>query len=126
MCSIFGYIAGRISYTKKCQEKMLALPNSRFAEMLRRNMQRRQGNNWDLSQHDAGAATALSLAPFQGATDGYTNEYNQVNIFSISMLRIGFLHTIQMNIPAEFIEFGYRPTALFGIGGIHTNDGRFK
>lgn len=79
--SLFGYIAGRLSYTKKCQEKMMALPNSRFAEMLR---QKKQGKNWELGSHDAGAATALSLAPFQGATDSYSDEFNKVILYFFS------------------------------------------
>lgn len=66
---------------------MMALPNSRFAEMLRRNQQRRQGRNWDLGSQDAGAATALSLAPFQGATDSYSDDYNQVNLLTFLVLK---------------------------------------
>lgn len=79
--SIFGYIAGRLSYTKVCQEKMMALPNSRFAEMLRRNLHRRGNNsNWDMGTQEAGAATALSLAPFKSTVDSYSDDFNQVII----------------------------------------------
>lgn len=62
---------------------MMALPNSRFAEMLRRNLNRKSGSsNWDLGSPEAGAA--LSLAPFQAATDSiFSDQYNQVN-FPIS------------------------------------------
>ncbi|XP_055320092.1 OCIA domain-containing protein 1 [Sitodiplosis mosellana] len=80
----FGYIAGRISYMKKCQEKMMAIPNSRFAEMLRR---RKGGSNWDLGPQDAGVATALSLAPFQSATDSYSDEYGQPNSLNLDTSR---------------------------------------
>lgn len=57
----------------------MALPNSRFAEMLRRNLNRKSGgSNWDLGNQEAGAAM-LALAPFQAATDSiYTDEYSQV------------------------------------------------
>lgn len=72
-----GYIAGRMSYMKKCEEKMLALPNSRFAELLRQR--KAGGGNWNLGRQDAGVATALSLAPFQSTTETYSDEYNQVN-----------------------------------------------
>lgn len=72
----FGYIAGRVSYMKKCQEKLMALPNSRFAEMVRR---RKGGKNWDLGSQDV----ALSLAPFQSTTDSYSDEYSQVIVFII-------------------------------------------
>lgn len=85
--SIFGYIAGRVSYTKKCQEKMMGLPNSRFAEMLRRNAHRRGNNssNWEMGTQEAGAATALSLAPFKSTVDSYSDEFSQVIILSISI-----------------------------------------
>lgn len=65
-----------MSYMKKCEEKMLALPNSRFAEMLRQR--KAGGGNWNLGTQDAGVATALSLAPFQSTTESYSDEYNQV------------------------------------------------
>lgn len=51
----------------------MALPNSRLAEIMRR---RKGGSNWDLGSQEAGLA--LSLAPFQSATDSYSDEYNQV------------------------------------------------
>lgn len=66
----------------------MALPNSRFAEMLRRR--RQQGRNWDMGTQDAGAATALSLAPFQATTDSYTDEYNKVNFLRLSLLFLNF------------------------------------
>lgn len=57
----------------------MALPNSRFGEMLRRNLQRKSGNWSDVgSLNDAGAATALSLAPFQASVDSYSDEFSQV------------------------------------------------
>lgn len=60
---------------------MMALPNSQFAEMLRRNMQRRcaSNSNWGMGTQEAGAATALSLAPFKSTVDSYSDEFNQVN-----------------------------------------------
>lgn len=114
--SIFGYIAGRISYTNKCQEKLMALPNSRFAEMLRRR--RQQGRNWDMGTQDAGAATALSLAPFQATTDSYTDEYNKVNFLRVFFVVFIFLHRFSCTklITAKFIKFGHKPTTLFDIG----------
>lgn len=72
----------------------MALPNSRFAEMLRRR--RQQGRNWDMGTQDAGAATALSLAPFQATTDSYTDEYNKVNFLRLSLLFLNFF--IDINI----------------------------
>lgn len=63
---------------------MMALPNSRFAEMLRRNLQRRGSNsNWDMGTQEAGAATALSLAPFKSTVDSYSDDFSQVMILSI-------------------------------------------
>lgn len=82
--TFIGYIAGRLSYTRRCQEKMMALPNSRFGEMLRRNLQRKSGSNWsDVGTHEAGAATALSLAPFQASVSSYSDEFHQVIYKSI-------------------------------------------
>lgn len=57
---------------------MMALPNSRFAEMLRNNKNRKGGKNWNLGTQEAGAATAMSLAPFQSTTTTYSDEYNKV------------------------------------------------
>lgn len=59
----------------------MALPNSRFAEMLRRNLHRRgnSGSNWDMGTQEAGAATALSLAPFKSTVDSYSDDFSQVN-----------------------------------------------
>lgn len=59
---------------------MMQLPNSKFAEMLRRNLRKKSGN-WDPSYDivpDAGVTTALSLAPFQSNTDSYSDAYSQV------------------------------------------------
>lgn len=72
--SFLGYVAGRLSYQKTCQEKMLALPNSKFAEMLRQRLNR-SDKKWNST--DAGVATAFSLAPFQSSTDAYL-DHNQV------------------------------------------------
>lgn len=90
--SFFGYIAGRLSYTKKCQEKMMALPNSQFAEMLRRNLQRRgkYDSNWDMGTQEAGVATALSLAPFKSTVDSYSDEFNQPNALNLDTNRPHF------------------------------------
>lgn len=74
--SFLGYIAGRLSYQKTCQEKMLALPNSKFAELLRQRLNR-SNKKWDST--DAGVATAFSLAPFQSNTDAYS-DHNQVRV----------------------------------------------
>lgn len=121
--SIIGYIAGRISYNKKCQEKMMALPNSRFAEMLRRNLNRKT-NQWDVGRQEAGAATALSLAPFQSATSSNSDHLNQVNV---AKMRYSFIKYLIASILAKFTELGHKPTTLFQPGWyIYANDGRNK
>lgn len=66
---------------------MMALPNSRFGEMLRRNLQRK-GNNWDMSSHEAGAATALSLAPFRSTSDSYSDAFQVISFRSSGYFQI--------------------------------------
>lgn len=62
----------------------MALPNSRFGEMLRKNQQRKS-NNWDMGTTDAGAATALSLAPFKASVESYSDEFSQVNFIAFEI-----------------------------------------
>lgn len=76
---------------------MMALPNSRFGEMLRKNLHRK-GNNWDVSSHEAGAATALSLAPFRSATHSDSDNF-QV-IFRLQSI-IGLGHQNKL----EFLKY---------------------
>lgn len=73
--SVLGYIIGRFSYMKTCQEKIMELPNSRLAQMLRN---RSRKYNPTLAEEsyatDAGFATALTLAPLQ--TEDYSQSLN--------------------------------------------------
>lgn len=111
---------------------MMALPNSRFAEMLRRNVQRRGNNsNWGMGTQEAGAATALSLAPFKSTVDSYSDEFSQVMIFFF-ILNLFFCtltcmceknNNLEFDRPffflkkiAQCIEFGYKSTAIFKLG----------
>lgn len=100
----------------------MALPNSRFAEMLRNNKNRRSGaGNWDLGGE---AATALSLAPFKAATDNiYSDDYSQV-ILPFCQLNFCAFLTVELTLAIEFIEFGHKPTKLLGIRRyLSSNDG---
>lgn len=64
---LVGYFLGKLSYQQKCAEKIMRLPNSKLAEMLRR---RKKGEFFESFTPDGG----LSLAPFSSATDVYTDE----------------------------------------------------
>lgn len=63
----------------------MRLPNSKFAEKLRKANRkyadRDKGSFYDSFSPapDAGVATALSLAPFQSATDKYSDVFEQVS-----------------------------------------------
>lgn len=43
---LFGFVAGRVSYMGECKKKIMALPNSRLAELLHRRDAERSGNNY--------------------------------------------------------------------------------
>lgn len=72
-CAVIGYIAGRFSYQSVCVEKLMQLPGSQFAEMLRQSKRfgcnRGSWNDAITINTDPGVATALSLAPFQSFGD---------------------------------------------------------
>ncbi|XP_031641006.1 OCIA domain-containing protein 1-like [Contarinia nasturtii] len=84
-----GYIAGRVSYLGACKEKLMALPNSKLAEMLRRNAGSGGGKNWEGGvMRDAAAATALSLAPFKSVpASGYSDDYYQSSSLNLDTSR---------------------------------------
>lgn len=65
---------------KTCQEKMMALPNSKFAEMLRRRSRKYNQHADETFSTDAGFATALTLAPLQPGLHNYSDDFNQVRI----------------------------------------------
>lgn len=71
--SVLGYIIGRFSYMKTCQERIMELPNSRLAQMLRNRSRKYNPSLTEESYAtDAGFATALTLAPLQ------TDDFSQV------------------------------------------------
>lgn len=53
----------------------MALPNSKFAEILRQK--NRKCNAWERSE----AGAAMMTAPFQSATSNYSDEFGQVSFF---------------------------------------------
>ncbi|XP_053677518.1 OCIA domain-containing protein 1 [Anopheles nili] len=59
-----GYFIGKISYQSKCAEKILQLPNSRLADLMR---QRRQGSSGmaDKFLPDQGFGASSMLTPFE-------------------------------------------------------------
>ncbi|XP_055606726.1 OCIA domain-containing protein 1 [Uranotaenia lowii] len=71
-----GYFLGKVSYQTKCAEKLMRLPNSRLAEMLR---QRRLGASGGAEKllPDQGFGTGSMLSPFgpTSPSDTYTDEH---------------------------------------------------
>lgn len=65
---IAGYFLGKLSYQSKCAEKVMRLPNSQLAEVLRR---KRKGEFFEKFTPDGG----LSLAPFSSAAEFYTDDH---------------------------------------------------
>jgi len=62
-----GYFIGKLSYQQKCAEKIMRLPNSQLAEMLKR---KNKGEFFEKFTSDGG----ISLAPFGSSTEVYTDE----------------------------------------------------
>lgn len=69
---IFGYFLGKFSYQQKCAEKLMRLPNSRLAELLK---QRKKGGIMESLTQDQGFGTGLALPQFGGSNDHYTDEF---------------------------------------------------
>lgn len=69
---IFGYFLGKFSYQRKCAEKLMRLPNSRLAELLK---QRKKGGIMESLTPDQGFGSGLALPQFGGANDHYTDEF---------------------------------------------------
>ncbi|XP_063702652.1 OCIA domain-containing protein 1 [Culicoides brevitarsis] len=70
--AFFGYIAGKISYQNECAEKLMTLPNSKLAEILR---QRKKGPFYGQISPDQGFGTGLALQPFSSyGGDSYSDE----------------------------------------------------
>lgn len=62
-----GYFLGKFSYQSKCAEKIMQLPDSRLADALRR---KKKGEFFENIRPDG----SLTMAPFSGTTDVYTDE----------------------------------------------------
>ena len=67
LACIFGYFVGKFSYQQRCAEKIMQLPDSKLAEALRR---KKKGEFFENIRPDGG----LSMAPFSGNTEVYTDE----------------------------------------------------
>lgn len=63
----FGYFVGKLSYQTKCAEKIMQIPNSKLAEMLRR---KKKGEFFESFTADNG----ISMAPFGSSTELYSDE----------------------------------------------------
>ncbi|XP_075165863.1 OCIA domain-containing protein asrij [Haematobia irritans] len=70
---IVGYFMGKFSYQQKCAEKLMALPNSRLAEILRQRQQQRGGG---FLNTDQSIGMGMALGPFTpNASDVYSDEH---------------------------------------------------
>lgn len=65
-----GYFMGKFSYQQPCAEKIMRLPNSRLAEILRA---KKKGGFIENITPDQGFGAALSLAPFSTPSDQYSD-----------------------------------------------------
>lgn len=78
--SALGYIIGKFSYMDECEERIMALPNSRLAQMLRSRSQKHNNNfysNFDeIKETNATEERVTSLAPQAPLR---FDEFNQVN-----------------------------------------------
>ncbi|KAB0792030.1 hypothetical protein PPYR_13991 [Photinus pyralis] len=70
-----GYFAGKFSYQRRCAEKLMQLPNSPIAEMLR---QRRRGHVQETVE--PGYGPAMSMGPFSGFGSSYSDLNPERNI----------------------------------------------
>lgn len=68
-----GYFLGKISYQNVCAEKIMRLPNSRLADLIR---QRRKGGSVEKFLPDQGLGAGSMLSPFGPTTpsDSYTEK----------------------------------------------------
>ncbi|XP_055702762.1 OCIA domain-containing protein 1 isoform X2 [Phlebotomus papatasi] len=74
---IVGYFFGKFSYQQKCAEKLMRLPNSKLAEILK---QRKRGGLYESLTPDQGFGTGLALPPFGNTTtDSYSDEVFRKN-----------------------------------------------
>lgn len=72
---IVGYFLGKFSYQQRCAEKIMQLPNSKLAEMLK---MRKCGGIAETFSADQGFGAALSMSPFGSATDQYSDVASKV------------------------------------------------
>ncbi|XP_065093080.1 OCIA domain-containing protein 1 [Ochlerotatus camptorhynchus] len=79
-----GYFIGKLSYQSKCAEKIMRIPNSRLADVIR---QRRQGSSAGerlLPDQGFGAGSMLSpfgpTSPSDGVTDQHFRNRDSINI----------------------------------------------
>nr|CAI5836125.1 unnamed protein product [Callosobruchus analis] len=67
-----GYFLGKMSYQKKCAERLMQLPHSQLGEILR---QRKRGNVQE--GFESGIGPSMALAPFSGMDS--TSVYSDIN-----------------------------------------------
>ncbi|XP_073847645.1 OCIA domain-containing protein 1-like [Musca autumnalis] len=73
---IVGYFLGKFSYQQRCAEKIMALPNSRLAEILRQRQSQRGGGSGFLNP-DQSIGMGMTLGQFSSpnSTDVYSDEH---------------------------------------------------
>lgn len=82
---IFGYFLGKFSYQRQCAEKLMRLPNSHLAELLK---QRKRGGIMESLTPDQGFGSGLALPQFGGSNDHYTDEFiKQDDVSSIAYFK---------------------------------------
>lgn len=98
---IVGYFIGKVSYQRKCAQKLMQLPNSKLAEVLR---QRKKGSLYDSLTPDQGLGAGLALAPFTTPNP---------DIYSDETIRKGRVNSLDLDTERPVqkgLDDTYRPT----------------
>lgn len=112
---IVGYFMGKFSYQNQCAEKIMRLPDSKLAEMLR--MRRRGGGAVDSFSVDHGYGAALSMSPFASATDQYSDVTSKVgNTFLLYSDNTRCLTCIRFLFPVLVAKSGHGATEQLRAG----------
>ncbi|XP_037034362.1 OCIA domain-containing protein 1-like [Bradysia coprophila] len=106
VASIIGYFIGKLSYQNKCAEKIMALPDSKLGEMLK---MKKKGGLYENLTPDQGFGAGLALAPFQSATEKYSDELQRSTSLNLDTERpsmSGLDDTFRPNLdgPASAVE----------------------
>lgn len=106
---IIGYFMGKFSYQRKCAEKIMQLPNSRLAEVLRA---KKKGTFYETFTPDQGFGASLGMAPFANQPSGkdqYSDEFYRGVRFELFFLNEYYNNFVSIMFAVETIDcLGFR------------------